>query len=104
MKILLDSKPTDGNGHPAADAVLNGAVTEADLRKLQTELADERGRHAITAKEKKTRETKIAELEDELGQLRRLQSAQPVPAKIPANVAAVKPASGWHPIISDESD
>jgi len=49
--------------------VLTGQRTERELS-LETELETERSSHGKTAKEKKERETKIAELEDELHRLR----------------------------------
>lgn len=53
----------------AAKVVLTGQKTERELS-LETELDSERNSHAKTAKEKKDRETRIAELEDELHRLR----------------------------------
>lgn len=59
----------DPPGPPAARVVLTGQRTERELT-LETNLEAERSAHAVTAKEKKDRETKIAELEDELYRLR----------------------------------
>src|SRR5207249_1035355 len=59
---------------PAAKAVLSGGRTELEVQ-LEGELAAERERHARTEADKKSRETRISELEDELHRLRRAQQA-----------------------------
>lgn len=59
---------------PAAEVVRTGQRSEREIA-LQAELETERESHAKTAKEKKDRETRIAELEDELHRLK-----QPLPA------------------------
>lgn len=61
--------PVDPPGPPAARVVMTGQRSEREIN-LETDLARERSAHAVTAKEKKDRETKIAELEDELYRLR----------------------------------
>lgn len=54
---------------PAAETVVKGTKTEREIT-LESELQTERGSHAKTAKEKKDRELRIAELEDELHKLK----------------------------------
>lgn len=54
---------------PAAQTVVTGTKSEREIT-LETELQTERGSHAKTAKEKKDRELRIAELEDELHKLK----------------------------------
>lgn len=54
---------------PAAAVVVSGQKTEREIA-LEGELNAERSNHATTAKEKKEREVKIAELEDQLRTLR----------------------------------
>jgi len=63
---------------PASSIVANAERTEREVQ-LQSELDGERGAHATTAKEKKDRELRIAELEDELHRLR--NTPQPAAAK-----------------------
>ena len=61
---------------PAAETVATGKRSEREIA-LETELQKERDTHATTAKEKKDRESRIAELEAELASLK----AQPKPAE-----------------------
>ncbi len=80
--LLLDDAPADGGSNPpknpasagdspapaappAAETVLEGDHTEREL-KLQEELQHERTDKEKALAEKKERETKIAELEDQL--------------------------------------
>jgi colicin import membrane protein len=70
---------------PAAHTVATAQRTEREIS-LQAELDTERTRHATTAAEKKDRETRIAELEDELHRLK----ATPTPAP-----RKRKPSFGW---------
>jgi hypothetical protein len=90
-RILFDAAPTDATGNPppppdkpvvppAAAAVISGTKTEAEI-KLETDLKDERDRHANTEAEKKNREIRISELEDELRRLRDVQSGPARPSK-----------------------
>jgi hypothetical protein len=62
---------------PAAKVVNTGPRSEREIS-LEAELETERGSHAKTAKEKKDRETRIAELEDELHRLKQ-PPARPQP-------------------------
>lgn len=59
----------DRSPPPAASTVINGARTEREIS-LEAELAAEKQTHQQTAKEKKERELRIAELQDELHLLR----------------------------------
>jgi hypothetical protein len=59
---------------------MNGERTELE-RSLETDLQTERSSHAKTAKEKLEREKRIAELEDELHQLRHPTRPAPVDKK-----------------------
>lgn len=86
-KILWSPDPTDPGAPaptpepaapPAAEVVLKGKKTEREIQ-LQAELDSERSSHTKTAKEKKDREVRIAELEDELHKLK--SAAQPAPKK-----------------------
>lgn len=54
---------------PAASTVINGTRTEREIS-LEAELNTEKLTHAQTAKEKKDRELRIAELQDELHRLK----------------------------------
>jgi hypothetical protein len=54
---------------PAAKIVLTGEKSERETS-LETELEAERNSHARTAKDKKDREVRIAELEDQLHKLK----------------------------------
>ena len=71
-------QPQPSDPPPAARVVLTGQRTERELT-LETELETEKSSHAKTAKEKKDRETRIAELEDELHRLR--HPANPAPQR-----------------------
>lgn len=73
--------PTPSNAPaapPAARVVTTGTKTEREIT-LETDLEAERRTHAQTAKEKKERELRIAELEDELHKLR--EPPRPAPEK-----------------------
>lgn len=91
---LFSADPIAGNGNnppPAAQTVVTGTKTEAEL-KLERELKDERASHASTAAEKKARETRIAELEDELHRLKQVQTPAPTP---PKPKSAIRQFMGW---------
>lgn len=77
----------------AAATVIAGKRTEREIE-LERDLDDERGRHATTAKEKKDRELRIAELEDELRRLK----------EIPATPAAKKTGGLRLSILEDEEE
>ena len=63
---------------PAAKVVVTGQRTEREIA-LESDLETEKRTHAQTAKEKKDRELKIAELEDQLHKLR--EPPRPAPEK-----------------------
>jgi hypothetical protein len=85
MRILLDAAPSEGNGNPvvnipvsspppAAAVVLTGTKSERETG-LETEIAELRESSGLTIRQ---RETRIAELEDELHRLK--ETLRPVPA------------------------
>ena len=65
-----------GQSNPAARTVLTGQKSEREID-LESQLKAERETHAVTAREKKERELKIAELEDALNQARHQAPASP---------------------------
>lgn len=65
---------------PASTIVVNAERTEREVQ-LQAELDSERGAHETTAKQKKERELRIAELEDELHKLRSTPQAEAKPKR-----------------------
>jgi chromosome segregation ATPase len=94
-RLLLSALPADGGNAappPAAERVLNSDVTESDaaeLVRLRREVAELKEKHGETTKLVKSREQRIAELEDENRTLKTIPAA-PAPAK---QAAAVK--KGW---------
>jgi hypothetical protein len=66
--------------NPAARIVIEAKRTEREIE-LQAELDAEKGRHAATNQARIDREKRIAELEDQLHQLKQIQRVEPKPAK-----------------------
>ena len=84
MRLLLDAAPADGNGNPvvnipvsspppAAAVVLAGTKSERETT-LETEIAELRESSGLTIRQ---RETRIAELEDELHRLKESMTPKP---------------------------